>query len=75
MSSPSRIGIDSPAVPSSIAMQCECPLPKSMSSGLMFSVLFLALCATGGAIQARAGRFDETMRGYGPPSDAPITVP
>src|SRR4051794_14163507 len=37
-SSPSRTGIDSPAVPSSIAMQCECPLPKSMSSSQMFSV-------------------------------------
>ncbi len=42
------------------------------SAALMFSVLFMALCATGGAIQARAGRFDETMRGFGPPSDAPI---
>ena len=30
--------IYSPAVPSSMAMQCECPLPWSMSSGQMFSV-------------------------------------
>ncbi len=37
-SSPSRTGTDSPAVPSSIAMQCEWPLPWSMSSGQMFSV-------------------------------------
>jgi hypothetical protein len=36
--SPSRTGTDSPAVPSSIAMQCEWPLPWSMSSGQMFSV-------------------------------------
>ena len=37
-SSPSRTGIDSPAGPSSIDMQCEWPLPKSMSSGQTFSV-------------------------------------
>ena len=37
-SSPSRTGTDSPAVPISIAMQCEWPLPCSMSSGQMFSV-------------------------------------
>jgi hypothetical protein len=37
-SSPSRTGTDSPAVPSSIAMQWEWPLPWSMSSGQMFSV-------------------------------------
>ena len=35
---PRGSGIDSPAVPSSIAMQCEWPFPKSMSSGQMFSV-------------------------------------
>ncbi|HJU37078.1 MAG TPA: hypothetical protein VJ716_06655 [Gaiellaceae bacterium] len=38
-SSPSRTGTDSPAVPSSMAMQWEWPLPWSMSSGQMFSVL------------------------------------
>ena len=37
-SSPSRTGTDSPAVPSSMAMQWEWPLPWSMSSGQMFSV-------------------------------------
>ena len=37
-SSPLRTGTDSPAVPSSIAMQWEWPLPWSMSSGQMFSV-------------------------------------
>ena len=37
-SSPSRTGTDSPAVPSSIAMQWEWPFPWSMSSGQMFSV-------------------------------------
>ena len=31
-------GIDSPAGPSSIDMQWECPFPISMSSGQMFSV-------------------------------------
>jgi hypothetical protein len=37
-SSPLRTGTDSPAVPSSIAMQWEWPFPWSMSSGQMFSV-------------------------------------
>jgi len=37
-SSPSHTGTDSPAVPSSMAMQWEWPLPWSMSSGQMFSV-------------------------------------
>jgi hypothetical protein len=37
-SSPLRTGTDSPAVPRSIAMQWEWPLPWSMSSGQMFSV-------------------------------------
>ncbi len=34
---PRAPGSDSPAGPSSIDMQCECPLPISMSSGQMFS--------------------------------------
>ena len=37
-SSPSRTGIDSPAGPRSMDMQCEWPLPTSMSSSQTFSV-------------------------------------
>jgi eukaryotic-like serine/threonine-protein kinase len=42
------------------------------SAALMFSVLLLALTATGGAIQASTGTFTDKTHAFGPPSDAPI---
>jgi eukaryotic-like serine/threonine-protein kinase len=42
------------------------------SASLMFSVLFFALIATGGAIQASTGRFSEKGAAFGPPSDTSI---
>jgi serine/threonine-protein kinase len=41
-------------------------------AALMFSALFLALCATGGAIQASTGRFNEKNFGFGRENDSPI---
>jgi hypothetical protein len=42
------------------------------SAALMFSALFLTLVATGGAIQASTGRFNEKGFGFSHESDAPI---
>ncbi|MFI5307198.1 MAG: protein kinase, partial [Polyangiales bacterium] len=42
------------------------------SASLMFSALFLALCATGGAIQASTGGFAERAAAFGQQSDAPL---
>ncbi len=42
------------------------------SAALMFSVLFFALLATGGAIQASTGRWSGKEGGYGTPGDASI---
>lgn len=42
------------------------------SAALMFGVLFLALSATGGAIQAKSGRFDGNSTAFGPPTDTSI---
>jgi serine/threonine-protein kinase len=50
------------------------PADRSLVRGaaLMFSALFLALCATGGAIQASTGRFNEKNFGFGRENDSPI---
>jgi serine/threonine-protein kinase len=42
------------------------------SAALMFSVLLLALMATGGAIQASSGRFSEKGSPFGTPSDSAV---
>jgi serine/threonine-protein kinase len=40
--------------------------------GVVFTAMFLLMMVTGGAIQARAGRFDDRDAAFGSPVDAPI---
>jgi tRNA A-37 threonylcarbamoyl transferase component Bud32 len=41
-------------------------------TGFVFTSMFLLMLVTGGAIQARAGRFDDREAAFGAPVDAPI---